>query len=421
MNALKKILYLIPILILATCVNSAWSQSAERDRVQTALNWTDRIIEQAQEAVKNSRSLKARVTLKKAVQLQERARNRANDFSSNASRMAALNFTRAAREEAKHAIALARTETRLVEKARRLFERTKEKLNLLNSGVAESGIKDMRVEKFMMDARVLLEKAHMNYSQMNNRSALKLAEKAQKLTEQANRRFRRLNKLKNSCTRRLNILKRLAVRTGRIVERNGDQQSQKQLATAQKQLEKARNFLADGRYNACNASVTQSEKLMRGLMRRINSSGERGLESALDRAWYRLERAGESPDIPEGKKKLLNQAEQMLIKAEENYQNGRIETARKLIENALQIIQNAEKKELSKEYLRREYEKLSARDEMIRELVRRCGTEESRTLYQRAKTHMNRARELTEAGKLKSAYSEIMLTRNIFNRISEIC
>jgi hypothetical protein len=34
---------------------------------------------------------------------------------------------------------------------------------------------------------------------------------------------------------------------------------------------------------------------------------------------------------------------------------------------------------------------------------------------------MNRARELLEEGRLRAALAEIRITRNIFNRISEIC
>ncbi|MFO7914343.1 MAG: hypothetical protein R6U43_01465 [Candidatus Krumholzibacteriales bacterium] len=418
---MKKIIYLIPLIVLITCFNNAAAQYSDREKTETALRWTEQIIEQAREAVRNSRSLKARVTLEKAVELQKRARERAGDFSSKAANLAAYNFTRAARDEAKHAIALARTENRLAEKARRLFERTGERLSSLNRSVTESGIRDMRIQKFILDARSILEKAHTNYSQMNNRSALKLAEKANSLAEHADRRFRRLNQLRNTCRRRINILERLTGRASRFVENNGDQQSRKQLATAARQLERARDHFREGRYQACSSSISQSEKLMRGLIRRIHPSEEQGFESALDRAWLRLEMAEEKNEDSRAGIRLLNRARQMLEEAEDNYQNGRLENARRLLERSMEMIRNTGQKELSEEQLYGELRKLEARNEMMKGLVNRCGTEESRTLYQRALEHMNRARALIGEGKLNAAFSEIQLTRNIFNRISEIC
>ncbi|MBD3178817.1 MAG: hypothetical protein GF417_04030 [Candidatus Latescibacteria bacterium] len=422
MNSIKKILYIIPFLILFSGLSDVAAQSVEAERIQSALSLTDRVIEQATEAVQNSRSLKARITLEKAVELQNRARNRANDFSSKAGNLTAYKFTRAAREEAKHAIALARTDTRVVEKARRLFERTAEKLTVLKSRVSQSGIRDMRINRFIMDARGLLEKAHTNYSQMNNRPALKLAEKAHNLTEQADRRFRRLNKLKNTCIRRMNILDRLTARTSRIVARRGDRQARKQLATARKQLEKAKNLLADGRYHACNSTINQSEKLMRGLIRRINSSTEKGLEASLDQAWFRLEKAREKGSGSESDRRALEKAEQLLAEAEDNYLEGKVTNAGKLVERAEQLISKGAKDNgLTVEAVRSEYEKLAARNEQIRDLVERCGKEEGKALYQRAVSHMEKARTLIDAGKLEAAYSEIRISRNIFNRISEIC
>lgn len=421
MNTMKRIIYLIPIIILITCFNNAAAQHSDRERIETALSWTEQIIEQAREVVKDSRSLKARITLEKAVALQRRARERAGDFSSKAANLAAYNFTRAARDEAKHAIALARTENRVAEKARRLFERTGERLNLINRNVAESGIRDIRIDKFVHDARSMLEKAHTNYSQMNNHSALKLAEKSNSLAEQADRRFRRLNKLRNTCRRRINILERLTERVSRFVERNGDEPARKQLATALRQLERARMQLREGRYQACNSSISQSEKLMRGLIRRIRPSEDAGFEPSLTRAWYRLEMAEDKNEDNQAGMRLLNRARQLLQEAEENYRNGQLENANRLLERAMEMIRNTEQRELSEEQLQGEMRKLEARNEMMKGLVNRCGTGESRTLYQRALEHMNRARNLINEGKLKAAYSEIQLTRNIFNRISEIC
>ncbi|MCD6379297.1 hypothetical protein J7M07_02470 [bacterium] len=423
----KKITCFIAIFLSALTLSGVVkAQNIGQLEIQDALDRTDRIIDEAKGIVSESRSQTARVTLEKALYLQKSAR-KAQLRTDSKKNTISYKLTMEARDQAKRAIALAKTETRMVEQHRRVFERTHERLNNLNGRLMETATKDMRTYKLIRDAETMLEKSHTNITQMRNQLALKLAINAQKMVSNAETRFRKVNNLRKMCLRRLSLMKRLTSLAGNQVDGNMDQRNKKQLEMAKNQLEKAKSFFEEGRYNACRITIVKSEKSMRSLMNNINPADENRIQAMLGQTWTFYKKTSEAMETSGGSatdKHFLKQAEKTLRQAEKNAQNGNYKQAEKLIIRARSILRKGSATagpNLSEEGIETKLKKLETKMADINIVIENCSRDESKALYTRATKHLNKAREYVRNGDFKSASAEVKITNNLFDRITEIC
>ncbi len=424
----KKIIFLILISLSALILSEpAGAQNIGRENIESALRMTEEIIQQAKEIVQNSRSQKARLRLQKASTLQNKARSEAGNFTNARKNALSYKLTMEAREEAKRAIASAKTETRILEKHRRIFEGTREKLSGLRERLINNDYDDMRTRKFIHDAEAMLEKSRTNMTQMRSQLALKLALNAQKLTSQAENRFRKIKNTRKMCERRLALMKRLTSRARDRIEESKEEKNRYRISMAEKELEKAKSLFREGRYNACRMTLVKSEKMIRNLINNLNSSGgEDRVREMLKQTWQFHERTKEAFERSQGSpdRGILKQAEKMLKAAEQNIRNGNTDQATRFINRARSILRKGSESagpEITPGRIQARLEIVDSKKKETEIVIRNCRKEEGRALYERAVKHLNKAHQHFKNSQLKSASAEAGIANNLFDRITEIC
>jgi hypothetical protein len=394
------------------------------DRARAAIERTDEVIASAREIVQDTRSQKARTALEYSIKLQNQAKSSAG-ISNNAM---AYNLTMQSRNEAWHAINLARTDARQEELTKRLVEHTTEKLIMLRARIAETGMRDERVMRLMNESRSLLEKSKLNHIQLRGELALKLAENSARLANQAENRFRRSLNLMEMCQRRLILLERLAERAYAQVEGSGDEMAALQLQRAEEQLLRSREAMAGGRYEACRMNLEKAGRMLRAIMRNTGATHPGDPENMMAEARMLQERAEEMIGASEGAQEnsymLLEQARRMLDRAESELGMGNAEEALRLMEEARRMLRSAVEEaraDVSPERAAAEIERAAELGEMVRATIEQCEAVGIRNLYERANEHMVRARENLDGGQRERSVAEARIARNLFNRIREIC
>lgn len=425
----KKTYMIIAAVLIAALLQSgnAFAQGSDQtdpEKIRVAIERTDEVIASAYEIVQDTRSQKARTALKYSMQLQTQAKNSAG-LSNNAM---AYKLTMQSRNEAWHAINLARTDARQEEMTRRLVEHTTEKLIMLRARIAETGVRDERVLRLMNESRSLLEKSKINHQQLRGELALKLAENSARLANQAEKRFRRSLSLMEMCQRRLTLLERLSERAYSHIEGSGDERAALQLQRAEEQLTRARETFASGRYDACRMNLEKVERMLRTTMRNTRRKRTGDPEIMMAEAIRLQQRAeemiGAHEGAPENAYMLLEQARRMLERAESELAEGNSDEALRLMEEARRMLRSAVEKaraDVSPGHAADELERAAELGERVRATLEQCEAEGIRNLYERANVHMVRAKENLDNGQRERAVAEARIARNLFNRIREIC
>ena len=394
------------------------------DKVRSALERTDRVIGDAKSVIEESRSQKGRLALDVAAGVQMRAWG---NFGGHGYRMA-LKLTMQAREEAWHAIALARSDRQSEENHIRVAEETRERLARLRDLMIESGVRDEQAMKLMEQARMLLDKSRLNAQQLRYQLALKLAGDARELAVRAEERIRNTRTLKEATERRLALLDRFIERSRERAQQRAQDRSRDQLAIAEEQLVKARELLNAGRYREARQALERCEKTLRNSVRLMPIAPAGNPQDRLDEAYLLLERAGEiASDTGEPDPKTIaaiDQARTMLRQAEDALAAGRTAEGTDLITRArerLRAAVSAGTLGMTRERLRLRIEKVETLREETRNLVEECPQPGIKELMERAQEHLRLSRGHADDGNLKSAIAEIAVARNLYQRIGELC
>jgi tetratricopeptide (TPR) repeat protein len=399
---------LVPlILVLMPPAPGAKAQGADDvDKVRSALERTDQVIGDAKMVIEQSRSQKGRLALDVAAGVQTRAWG---NFGGHGYRMA-LRLTMEAREEAWHAIALARSDRQFEDSHIRMAEEARERLARLRDLVIESGARDEHAMRLMEQARMLLDKSRLNAQQLRYQLALKLAADARELTIKAEERLRNTRAIKEAAERRLALLERLIERSRERVQQHAENRSHSQLSAAEEQIEKARGFLNDGRYREAQQALERCEKTLRNSVRLLPAVAAGDPQDQLDEAYRLLERAVEiSSDDPASAATLAA---------------GRASEGTELIRQARERLRSAVNtgaRGLTRERLMLRIEKVEALREETRNLAEKCPHPGVKELMERAQEHLRLARVHTESGNLESAIAETAVARNLYQRIGELC
>ncbi len=427
MNNKKIHMMLAALMIAALLPVSVFAQGNNQidpEKARLAIERTDEVIASAREIVQDTRSQKARTALEYSMQLQNKAKNSAG-MSNNAM---AYQLTIQSRNEAWHSINLARTDARQEERTKRLAEHTADKLIMLRSRIAETGVRDERVFRLMTESQSLLEKSKINHQQLRGEMALKLAENSFRLADQAEKRFRRSLNLMEMCQRRLTLLERLSERAYAHIEGSGDERAATQLNKTDEQLARARESLAAGRYDACRISIEKTERMLRSMMRNTSRNLTGDPENMMAEARMLQQRAeemiGAHKGAPDNAYMLLEQSRRMLDRAETELAEGNSEEALRLMEQARRMLRTAVEEAQSSvppEQAADEIDRAAELGQMVRATLEQCEAEGARNLYERANEHMVRAKENLDKGQRDRAVAEARIARNLFNRIREIC
>jgi len=398
--------------------------TVDSDMVRTALERTDEIIRSAYESILESRSSRGRMSLEKARALQEKAWEL---FKANRLKMA-ISLTLQAREEAWHAMSLARLDTQTEGQLTRTVESTYEKLIRLREVIIENAIRDHQTLKLMEEAKNLLEKSTINAKQLHFQLALKLATSSRNLANRAEERVRRILRVKEVAGRKIASMERLLERVRERVDREQDKSIAKRIAIAERELERARRFVREGEYQKARQAINTTEKILRSLARNAEGIDSQRIQRRIEETYRLLDRAMETiantESVNPRAEEALAEAKALLNKSQEALMNDRKAESMRLVEQARKMILNVTRKlkrEANAEDIMRRIEEVEKMRSEVREIARNCTKKGIERLFERAEVHINRAKEMLRGKRLEQASAEVQITINIYERIKEIC
>ncbi|UCF05652.1 MAG: hypothetical protein JSV33_01035 [bacterium] len=425
-NASVFMLIVLFTLAILHSVPATAQSTDDRERVRAELEKTDRIIHEATDVVLTSRSQKGRLKIERAKEIQNKAKE-AFDLTSYG---IALKLTLEAREEANQALGLARLETRLEERLRRLAEETIDHLTTVRDIMVEANIRDLQTVRLTEESKALLQKAQENAHQLRFQLALKLVETARQRAIQAEQHVRRVLAIKQMNERRLALVERLMERAHERIHEGKNEQITRQLHLAEEQFNRAKELHREGRYRAARIAIEKCEKTLRSLTRQLTQRRVNDPETMLREAYRLLERANQI--IAEGDNgagsarqiRLVEQAREMLARAENAIDAGRYEEAQRLAAEARRLLQQAireERREETAEHVGSMIEQVEELRESVAEMLPSCTAPGTETLMERATNRLATAKMHLEEGRIENAAAEAKIARNMYNRIKEIC
>jgi len=425
---MKTALLLVPAAVLFVLGSPAARAQGGEDqiRAEEALRRTDEIIGDAKSAIDESRSQKARLSLEMAIGLQQKAWENCRDYGRYG---VALKLTAQAREEAWHAIALARSDRQMEQNNNRVADETRERLARLRDRMMESGLRDEQAMKLMEQARNLLEKSHLNAQQLRFQLAFKLAGNARDLTVKAEERVRNTRVLKETAEHRLALLERLIERARGRAGAPDQERARRQIEIAERQLQRGRELLDTGRYREAKQAIEQGEKTIRDSVRLMPPAAAGDPQNLLEEARGLLERAGEYASgggEPAAGRTLeaVRRARAMIDGAEQAFAAGRPTEGTDLLARAREMLRaaiRADAGEMNGETVMLRIEQAEALREETRNLAENCPEPGVRNLMERAHEHLRLARDHAEKGALEPAAAEAAIARNMYRRIGELC
>jgi nucleotide-binding universal stress UspA family protein len=296
--------------------------------------------------------------------------------------------------------------------------------------MAESGVLADRPMKLVNESRDLLEKSRLNANQYRYQVALKLAELARNRAVTAEQQVRTIRAIKETVERRLEMLARLMERARERVQQSNDERARQQLRFAEEQYDRSLALLRDGKYHAARVMMEKVEKTLRSLIRQFSSRARPDPETMLDEAYALLERAvqmtsdakenGGSPRSQE----MIEQARNLLYKADESIAAGRPEEARRFIERARNMLRRAiaeGREQPDDNAIASMIENLERHREEVLSTFGDCEAPGIQTLVGRADARLANAKSKLAEGDLRSAEAEARIARNLYNRIREVC
>ncbi len=394
-------------------------------KAREAIERTDEVIGSAKSVIEESRSQKARLSLDMAIGLQTKAKS---SYDTRGYRMA-MKLTAGAREEAWHALALARADRQFEQNNNRVAEETRDRLSRLRDRMIEGGVRDEQAMKLMEQARNLLDKSRLNAQQLRFQLALKLAGNARDLALRAEERVRNTRVLKAAAERRLALLERLIERAREGADAPGQEPARDQIAIAEGQLEKARELLAAGRYRESKLAIERCEKTLRNSVRLMPLAPAGDQQNRLEEAYRLLDRAGEiasengQPADPKTLE-VIDQARSMIRRAEDALGAGRTAEGMDLLARSRETLRGAiraEAGEITREAIMMRIEQVESLREETRNLAEKCPEPGIGNLMERAQEHLRLARDHAESGRLEQAAAEIAIARTMYQRIGELC
>jgi len=420
-------LFVLPIVVAILMNPGSPRAQANRDaeKVHEALMRTDEVIAQAKGIVTEGRSQKGRLSLEVAGGIQKKAWG---EYGLQ-HYLVAGKLTIQAREEAWHAVALARGDAQGEESLARLTDETADRIARLRDAIAETGIRDEQSMKLIEEARNLLDKSRVNAQQARYQLALKLAANARQVTARAEERVRTVRILKEMTERRLALLERLIERARERVRETGDDRARAELGLAERSLEKARDLVNEGRYREARHALDACEKMLRSSVRLVPPLAANDPAQIIDGARRLIERADEVISEQGGQAdpksiEALAEARTMIRRAEDALAAGRPEEARDLVAAARDMLRaclRTEAADLTRDRIMERIARIEALGEETRNLAAPCPAPGIRELMDRAEEHLRLAREHAEASRLDSAEAEATIARNLYQRISDIC
>lgn len=343
---MKKLSTISLLIWLCLGTVSAWAQvvGPDMDRLRTALDRTDEIIQRANEAVLESGSERAQYILNMAFRLQKMARDMVGTIDVSNFEVYAFRagqYTVNAREKAQRAIAITRQAEENEDFVRGRLERTD---NLIRRLEEKAGDKPSRGLAFLLDsAREKQERAAELFRNRRLRAALQLTLQAEKtLREVADQ----SGNLFNSERRYQSLLDRyLTLREQIELGRSDDQYGQIAQTNNGEQLKiRAEEFAAQNEFSRAEETMQEAVEILSRIAESLREPGK--IKSAIDDLQNRADRL-KNRISAEGDREVQVQYENLrghLQKAAVFYERGDLDEAAAQLQATRQILTRIEQK-----------------------------------------------------------------------------
>jgi HEPN domain-containing protein len=198
------------------------------------------------------------------------------------------------------------------------------------------------------------------------------------------------------------------------------ERAERLLGLATRRLEKARESFQEQHFREAVNMAQETLKLLQNL---DQPTPARHLERMFDNTRRLLERVDDETGDDDQVARLVEQARRMIEQAEDSFQNGqpfaaeqRLQQARELLLNALRRNQTS----LDAASVDLLLEETAAFVQGVAAQVRDAESSEATTLIENALRHLDRARELRAAGRLRQALEEARVARNLARRAAQV-
>ena len=346
----KKIIYTFLICMLLIPAGSALAQgqgggggtggSSGVDRLLSALEKTDLVIDRAKRVVQESGSQRAFQVLKVAVSLQAMSKQMAEQANVGGEFDVSMGLraggkTLNARAKAEQAIAITRQADENEDFVRQRLEQTQEMLNRLQSG--DSNTMSQNILQLMGDARSKQQRAVEFFRNGKLKASLQMTLQVQKALERIQQNIGGLNKSQQSYQ---NSLERYYLMRERIQESDlaGQAEVQDRLQTAQQKMEQAQLLYRAERYGAAEKDIQRAVDMLYQLAEKMRDPARvanelRNLTQKMDQIREQLN-ANDDGRL----RTMFQKAGEHLDKASEMYKNGNYDGAVAQLQAARQIM-----------------------------------------------------------------------------------
>jgi hypothetical protein len=272
------IVFLLLIASLSTAMPAAAQIGSTQDRIEAELNKTDLVINRARDIVIETVARSSRSHLDKAIQMQQKARNR---FRNNRYDEA-LTLTTSARREAMKAIDTARIENRAQANVQATIERVDEKRNEIRALVKESG--NPTANRIFTQGAEQLRRAWQAHKDKKYTEASTLATLAENLIDRAARLAKGqksdISAVENAIERTDVLLTQIE---SALLDNGPNPELSKKLREAQRGLGNARNLVAEGNHRQAMNICLQIKKQGLRLLSQVGTGrGKEFLEDAIE-------------------------------------------------------------------------------------------------------------------------------------------
>jgi len=198
------------------------------------------------------------------------------------------------------------------------------------------------------------------------------------------------------------------------------ERAERLLALATRRLESARESVQEQRFREAITMVQETLKLLGNLGQ---PAPGRHLERMFENTRRLLERIEHETRDDERVAGILDRARNLITQAEGSYENGQPFAAERLLQQARELLLSAMRlTETPIDAARVDFllEETASFVQDVAAQVRDAGSAEATRLIDNASRHLDRARELRAAGKLRQALEEARVARNLARRAAQV-
>lgn len=252
------------------------------------------------------------------------------------------------------------------------------------------------------------------------RRSVELTSRARQLARRAVNIASQQARLEQRALQLLEQLERALEHAAARIADSPTERAERLLGLATRRLEKARESFQEQHFRE---AVNMAQETLRLLQNLGEPTPERHLETMFDNTRRLLERVESQAGQDDLEARTLEQAQRLIQQAEDSFQSGQPVTAERRLQQARELLLNTMRRNdtsLDTASVDLLLEETATFVQDVAAQVRDAENSEATTLVENALRHLDRARELRAAGKLRRALEEARVARNLARRAAQI-